>query len=273
MRKTLLLIILVLCTSCGNALKYLHKDVERAKFIPLALSQGQLEPGTIVDDVPMVVTSDSAPAECFTNYLALTYQYETQIPKTDKIVLIDLKASAGVTDFLNESYIDSGIQLNLKLDIAESVEINYGRTIISGIYTSMVEEKYLTGQLPPQCERALIVKGKPFISQALIVESLIYRFYQNYDGDGDIHVNVTPEMAGQIAIGGELGVDYFINEDFDLEIVSPMVLGYRLAKFSQRLEYSPDYLIWTGAYRLRGDKHRYESLSTLDKKVKKQRHK
>ncbi len=269
MKIVYMLIMLHLCVSCGNPLKYLHQDVERAKFIPLALAQNELPPGSIVDDIPMVVSLDSMSDKCFPE--ELRYIQETTIPKRNKMIKIDLTFSAGVTDFLNESYVDGGIQVDFDLDFAESVQINYGRAVIEGIYIGSAEEHYLSGQMPDHCKRALIIKKKPLIRQNLKIESLIYKFFRQMDGEGAVHVDLNPKLAQQIVIGGELGIDYVITENYNLEILSPMIIGYRLAKFSLRKEVFNDYLIWTGAHQLknRGKKHRYEDLSQTKAKLAK----
>lgn len=252
------LLFLISFVSCGNPVKILKNEIQKAGYIQYNSPIEAAGTGTLIGGPPSHMMYIAHPDTCFADNPDLNIP----LRRYDKVVLPTIAKRIETSADVNFDLIEvlgagaNQIGVGVEFDRIQTISLEFHDVTIE--YMDAIALKhYYDNYMSEDCKVYLNQVG--FIIQALKVGKMKFRFTDAHGVDLELSAPVIEQILN-------LGVDvgYSIENAYTLVIESPMYLGFQLGQ----LRYSDEGAVLYRAAKVKKNKYLFESISVFDDETK-----
>lgn len=257
-QKLLLLSVVALTLiSCGNPVKILKKEINKAGYI---LYQNPIEEagtGTLIGGPPSHMMYVAHPQTCFPDD---AFEAGFELRKRDRVVLPSIAKKITTEGKVNAELIDvlgagsSPIGIGVGFDLVKTIELQFKDVTVEYLDSILLKSFYDNG-MDEVCKEFLNQTG--FIIQALRVGEMRFEFTSNSGSKIELSGPVIEQILN-------LGVDvgWRVENRYTLIIETPKYIGFQLGQLK---EIDNGMALYRAAT-VKKDKYVFESISIFEQK-------
>lgn len=183
--------------------------------------------GTLVSGSPGNLHVEAAPEDCF---------FEDDVPRTSRKVLLRTlhrRSFKNKLQFLGSMPL-LGEVLAPMMENVVSIEVEI-KNLEREVLSAPSALRWYRGGMDAECRELLGYVS--FVAEALLSDDVTVRFVRRTGaGSGSDDASLGDALRGLAGLGPFIGVAMEAEEDHALRITSPLLLGYKLAKFREEPE-------------------------------------
>lgn len=240
--------------SCGNPVKILQKEINKAGYIQYNSPIEAAGTGTLIGGPPSHMMYIAHPDTCFSNQPNLT----VPLRRYDKVVLPTIAKRIETSAKVNFDLIEvlgagsNQIGVGVEFDRIQTISLEFHDVTIEYM-DAIALKQYYDNFMSEDCKIYLNQVG--FIIQALKVGKMKFRFTDKHGADLELSAPVVEQLLN-------LGVDvgYSIENEYTLVIETPMYMGFQLGQ----LRSSDEGAVLYRAAKVKKNNYQFESISVFD---------
>lgn len=248
--------------SCGNPVKILKKEIQKAGYI---LYQNPIEEagtGTLIGGPPSHLMYVAHPQTCFPDD---AFDGELQLRKSDRVVLPSIAKKITTEGKVNAELIEvlgagsNPIGVGVGFDLVKTIELQFKDVTVEYLDSVLLKSFYDDG-MDEVCKDFLNETG--FIIQALRVGQMRFEFTSS----GGTKIELSAPVVEQIL---DLGIDveWRVENKYTLVIETPKYIGFQLGQLK---EVDNGMSLYRAA-KVKKNKYQFESISVFSSSRKSMR--
>ena len=245
--------------SCGNPVKILKKEINKAGYILYPNPIEEAGTGTLVGGPPSHMMYVAHPQTCFPDD---AFEGEFVMRKTDRVVLPSIAKKVTTEGNVNAQLIEllgagsNPIGVGVGFDLVKTIELQFSDVTVEYLDSVLLKTYYDEG-MSEVCKDFLNEVG--FVVQALRVGQMRFEFTSS----GGTKIELSAPVVEQIL---DLGIDigWRVENQYTLVIETPKYLGYQLGQLKE----SDSGMSLYRAATVKRNKYQFKSISVFNDKSK-----